>query len=308
MTAVLRAELQRASSRRLVRWFALLALVGAVAVGAITFARTSSGDSAAIDAQVRAAHEVDAQQQRAFVDCLYRASHATGEAPQKVAGTECQDPGRGPRVHDPRLYRHRVEDILRATAGILALVSWVIGASLMGAEQQSRSTTTTLTFAPQRGRVFAAKAVAAVAIVAAFAAVTLGLVLLGLLPAAIAHAGPAIGQPGNLTIVGAMLRGVGLAALTGLMGFSLASIGRATAASLGVAFGYIVIIENILGSSIAGWRRWLLLGNIIVFVSGDAHSADVGGRSVIGAAVFLAAVAATLLAGSGLVFRARDVA
>jgi ABC-2 type transport system permease protein len=308
VTAVLRAELQRATSRRLVRLVALLALLAAVAVGAITFARTHSGDDAAIAAKVHAAREVDAQHQRAFVACLYRESQPTGGSPRKAAGEECPEPGRGPAVHDPRLYRSRVQDILRGATGILALVAWVIGASLMGAEQQSRATATTLTFAPQRGRVFGAKAAAALVVVAGFAAVTLGLVLLGLLPAALAHAGPAIGEPGNLTIAGTLLRGVGLAAITGMMGFAVASIGRATAASLGVAFGYIVVFENILGSSIAGWRRWLLLGNIIVYVSGNPHSADVAGRSVVGAGIFLAVVAATLLAGSGLLFRTRDVA
>jgi hypothetical protein len=306
--AVLRAELQRAAGRRLVRRCALLALVAGVAVGVISFARTGSGDDAAIARKVHAAAEVRRDQEKAFVDCLYRAAHTAGASPRAAAGRDCPPPDDGPRVHDPRLYRQRVEDILRATAGILALVSWVIGASLMGAEQQSRALATTLTFAPQRGRVFGAKAAAALVTVMAFAAITLGLVLLGLLPAAIAHAGPAIGEPGNLAIAGVVLRGVALAGLCGLIGFGLASIGRATAASLGVAFGYIVIVENILGSSIAGWRRWLLLGNIIVFVTGDPHSADVAGRSVVGAALFLVAVAATLVAGSGLLFRTRDVA
>ena len=308
MTALVRAELQRAAGRRLVRRFALLALVAAVAVGVISFARTGSGDDAAIARKVHAAAEVRQREEKAFVDCLYRAAHTTGASPRTAAGRDCPEPGRGPKVHDPRLYRQRVEDILRATTGILALVSWVIGASLMGAEQQSRSTMTTLTFAPQRNRVFGAKALAALVVVTTFAALTLGLVLLGLLPAAIAHAGPAIGQPGNLAIAGLVLRGLGLAAICGGLGFGLATIGRATAASLGVAFGYIVIVENILGSSVAGWRRWLLLGNIIVFVTGDPHGADVAGRSVVGAGVFLSAVALTVLAGSGLLFRTRDVA
>jgi Mn2+/Fe2+ NRAMP family transporter len=126
------------------------------------------------------------------------------------------------------------------------------------------------------------------------------------MPAAILHAGSALGEPGNLAIAGVMLRGVALAAITAGVGFALASLGRNTSAALGIGFAYILVIENILGSSIAGWRRWLLLGNVIVFVGGK--TSDVVGRSPLGAATFLVTVAAVLLVVSATAFRTRDVA
>ena len=39
------------------------------------------------------------------------------------------------------------------------------------------------------------------------------------------------------------------------MGFAIATVGRNTAAALGAGFGYIISLENILGNSIASWRR-----------------------------------------------------
>ena len=73
-------------------------------------------------------------------------------------------PGRGlRRVDDPRFHRNRLEGVLQGVSGALAVVGWALGASLVGAEFASRSMTTLLTWEPRRGRVFVAKAVAAVA-------------------------------------------------------------------------------------------------------------------------------------------------
>ena len=80
------------------------------------------------------------------------------------------------------------------------------------------------------------------------------------------------------------------------------------AAALGAGFAYIIVLENILGSSIARWRRWLLLGNVIVFVSGNDNGGEVPGRTVAGAAAFLTAVAVTLLLGAAGTFWRRDLA
>ena len=84
-----------------------------------------------------------------------------------------------------------------------------------------------------------------------------------------------------------------ITAIAAGLGFSLAAIGRNTAAALGAGFAYIV---------------WLLLGNVIVFVTGRNDGGDVPGRTVTGAAVILVLVAVTFLAGAYGTFRARDIA
>ncbi len=89
---------------------------------------------------------------------------------------------------------------------------------------------------------------------------------------------------------------------------AIATLGRNTAAALGAGFAYIIVFENIIGSFIERWRRWLLLGNVIVFVSGRNNGGDIPGRTVMAAALFLTAVAVTLLAAAATAFRTRDLA
>jgi len=115
-------------------------------------------------------------------------------------------------------------------------------------------------------------------------------------------------DPTLWSLAGTIGRGVALATISAGIGFAIATIGRNTAAALGAGFAYVIVLENIVGTSLEGWRRWLLLGNVIVFVSGHSDSSEIPGRSVIGAGVFLAAVAVAALAVAGGTFRRRDLA
>ena len=130
---------------------------------------------------------------------------------------------------------------------------------------------------------------------------------LALWPAMAAHGAP-LGpdDPSIAALAGVIARGAALTAFGAAMGFAIATVGRNTAAALGAGFAYIIVLENILGSSLRGMRRWLLLGNAIVFVSGS-NGSGVPGRSVLGAGLFLAAVAGTLLIGAAVTFRTRDL-
>ena len=169
--------------------------------------------------------------------------------------------------------------------------------------------TTLLTWEPRRARVFAAKTVAVVGAMAVFAAAALALVAVAMWPALAWHGAPLQpDDPSLWSLAGIVARGVALIAITSAMGLAIATIGRNTAVALGAGFAYIIVLENILGSSVERWRRWLLLGNVIVLVAGENDASDVTGRTVMGAAVFLTAVAATLLVAAASSFRARDLA
>jgi hypothetical protein len=169
--------------------------------------------------------------------------------------------------------------------------------------------TTLLTWEPRRARVFAAKTGAAVIALSVFAAGVLALVSLALWPALAFHGAPLQpDDPSLWSLTGIGARGVALTAITSAMGLAIATIGRNTAVALGAGFAYIIVLENILGSSVERWRRWLLLGNVIVLVAGENDASDVTGRTVLGAAVFLTAVAVTLLVAAGTSFRTRDLA
>src|SRR5207244_10687130 len=113
--------------------------------------------------------------------------------------------------------------LIKGTGAALSLVAWVIGASLLGAEFQSRGLTTTLTFVPQRSRVYAAKAIAMLAVVGAWVTASLGLLFVALLPA-LAHGGAVAGQPTGLDFFGAGARGVALTLVMGSLGFALAGL------------------------------------------------------------------------------------
>lgn len=86
----------------------------------------------------------------------------------------------------------------------------------------------------------------------------------------------------------------------------MASIGRNTAAGVGIGFAYLVILENLIAQLVSGVDRWLLIPNAVIFVGGEDVSILVG-RSAFEAGLVLAiyAVAASALATA--LFRARDV-
>jgi hypothetical protein len=156
--------------------------------------------------------------------------------------------------------------------GGLAIVGWTLGASLVGAEFASRSMTTLLTWEPRRLRVFVAKAVAVLLATALFAVVALLVFILAMLPTLTLHGGPM--RPGDPSV-------------TTLAG---------------------IVFENIIGSFKESSRRWLLLGNVIVFVAGRNDGGDVPGRTVTGAGLILGLVAVTFLVAAYGSFRARDIA
>ena len=309
MATLLAAELRRIASRRLVRLTAALALIGALLGGAAAFAFSGSLSDAEYQQRVAEA-EARLQAQDAQIEsCLQAHGVERGEEISDEVAQQCfpdEDVG---HVDDPRFDRSRLESILRGVTGALAVIAWGLGASLVGAEFASRSMTTLLTWEPRRGRVFVAKTAAVMLAVTVFALAVLVLVGLAMWPALAAHGAPLrAGDPTLWSLAGTVGRGVALATISAGIGFAIATIGRNTAAALGAGFAYVIVLENIVGTSLEGWRRWLLLGNVIVFVSGRSDGSDVPGRSVAGAGVFLAAVAVGSLLVAGGAFRRRDLA
>ncbi len=310
MTAALvRAEVRRIATRRLVRVTLLVTVVGIALGGVAAFALSGSISDETYQQRVAEAEARQVAQDEQIEACLQDHDfRGNGPVPEDVAD-ECFQANEPAGVDDPRFTRARLEGILYGVSAALALVGWALGASLVGAEFASRGMTTLLTWEPRRVRVFAAKTVAVVAAMAAFAAVALALVALAMWPALAMHGAPLEpDDPSLWSLAGIVARGVALTAITSAMGLAIATIGRNTAIALGIGFGYIIVLENILAGSVERWRKWLLLGNVIVLVSGQDDGADVTGRTVTGAAVFLTLVAVTLLVAAATAFRTRDLA
>ena len=309
MARLLAAELRRIASRRLVRLTVVLAIVGIAAGGIAAFASTGSLSEATYQQRVADA-TAGVEAQDAQIEACLGASgvHRGDDIPDEVAA-RCFPPKEAGHVDDPRFHRSRLNSILQGVAGALAVIGWALGASLVGAEFASRGVTTMLTWEPRRGRVFAAKSLAVLLSMAGLALAVLVLTALAMWPALAAHGAPLRPDDPTLwSLAGTIGRGVALTTIAAGIGFAIATIGRNTAVALGAGFAYIIVFENILGSAVERWRRWLVLGNVVVLVSGQEDGGDVTGRTVIGAAAFLALVGVVLLAVAAGTFRRRDLA
>jgi ABC-2 type transport system permease protein len=303
------AELRRIAARRLVRLTVVLAVVGIALGGVAAFVWSDSLPEQEYQQRVVEAKAREVAQEAQIDSCLQAHGVTRGEEVSDDVARACFPAKGPPRADDPRFHRNRLLGVLQGVSGAFAVIAWGLGASLVGAEFASRSMTTLLTWETRRGRVFLAKVVAVVAAMTVFAVLVLVLVCLAMWPALALHGGPLRpNDPTVATLAGTIARGTALGALAAAMGFAIATIGRNTAAALGAGFAYIIVLENILGSSIARWRRWLLLGNVIVFVSGHNNAGEVTGRTVTAAAIFLTAVAVTLLLSAAGTFYRRDVA
>ena len=305
MTALAAGELRRVLARRMVRVMALLAVAGIALAGGLTFLNTEHLTAKELEARRQAAEaRVAACTAGQAID-----REVPDELPPGAAsrGQFCRFAVGG--VDDSRFELRSLKGILQGTTAPLIVVAWLIGASVIGSDWQSRTITTVLTWEPRRARVLLTKAFACIVVASAFAVLAQLLLSAALLPSAYLH-GTTAGTGGDWprSVLGVLLRGTGLVAIAAAVGFSVASIGRNTAAALGIGFAYFLVIENVVGSFLEDFRRWLILGNAIVLVSGEDSGGEVIGRSVVVAAIYLTAVGIGLLAVATAVFRRRDVA
>ncbi len=199
-------------------------------------------------------------------------------------------------------------EVFMGTSLILIAIGWILGASAIGAEWHSGHITTVLTWEPRRGRVIVAKVVAG--LVSVFVVTYVLQVVLGAVLAVDAAArGSTAGVDGAWLVesAGVALRVSLLATFYAGFGFALASIGRNTAVALGVGFGYLVIVENLVRGLRPRWIPWLLTENSALFIVDLPGDFPLLGRSTIEAGVYLAAVAGALLLAAAGLFRSRDV-
>jgi ABC-type transport system involved in multi-copper enzyme maturation permease subunit len=199
-------------------------------------------------------------------------------------------------------------DVLMGTSLVLVSVGWIMGASSIGADWHAGHVTTILTWEPRRGRVMLAKIAASLASV-----FVVSLVIQALLGAALAAAAAGAGSTAGADAAwlaetaGVALRVALLSAIFAGFGFGLASAGRNTAVALGVGFGYLVIVENLVRGLRPQWTPWLLTENAGLFIVDSPIDFPLLARSTVGAGLYLAAVGAVLLLVASGLFRTRDV-
>jgi hypothetical protein len=302
MTALLAVESRRVLARRLVRVSVVLGVLAILVGATITFVVSRDMDEAGV-ARAQAARTTAIEQ------CV--AGHL-GQVPADVRpedrGWWCADYV-APKATDRRFHYEQLPQILIGTSPLTIILGWLLGASLVGAEWHAGTIATLLTWEPRRSRVLLAKAAVATLFVSALTAA-----LLALLGAALWPAGALRGtMPQEVSgwlgsVLGATLRSAGVAGLAGALAFTLAAIGRSTAAALGIGFAHLAFVEAILRSVRPRWQHWLLGDNATVVISNQPQSFPMVDRPALEAATLLVCYTAALLTVAVTTMRRRDVA
>jgi ABC-2 type transport system permease protein len=300
MMDLIRSELLRIWSRRMVKVLAVVAVVGATAGVVIGAVQSHPPDL------VTAQRNFDDDLQQCLAgEFVPEDQLPPGETLERF----CADNVRFENYVNDSLRLAELSDILKGTSFILIVLGLVIGASSVGADWQAGTMAALLTWEPRRVRIFLVRT--AVVLGSVFVlAVALQCVLALELAAAAALRGTTVGtgSPWLRGVAGAVT-GIGLAAAVGAsLGVALAMVGRNTAAALGVAFGYLAIVESLLRGFIPKISPSLISTNLVVLVDGRAGRSDTGSLIAVGgASITIAVYAAVSLVAALVLFRTRDV-
>jgi len=250
---LLRSELLRARSRRLVPMLIIGGLLGIV----VGMGLTAIYGGEASDAEIATAQT---QYDKDFAQCMKgRFLEHGGQLDPRYASLEefCRD------ANAPSLDGAQLRDLDLIVQGIstfVVLLGTLLGASLGGADWTNNTMTTLLTWEPRRVRVFFTRAL----VVGAFVGV-ITLFLQVVFSAAYwlvaVTRGTTLFLPTHFwTDVAATVGRVSaMGVALGLVAYVIAMVGRSTVASLGVLFGYLVLVEGV----IAGFRP-TIQGNLLV--------------------------------------------
>jgi ABC-2 type transport system permease protein len=292
VTALLRAELSRALSRRLVRVLIGAAVAAIAFAGVMVFLHTEKFDVAARE-RARTELEVDLRQ------CMSESSQSQCRLDITLA------------QYDKSLYLTDLwptnddrEPVLGIAIMFLAFGGLLAAASVVAAEFRSGMLGTLLTWEPRRVRVAVARVMSA-ALAAVVIAFVLQVIFIGaLLPSMLMHGGTTGADADWLRgLLAAMGRGAAFTGVAAVVGASLAFIGRNTAVALGVTFVYLNFVENAVRVWRPGLGRWLIVDNAGAFLMGPQPDVVASPFPV----VVLLLYAFGLLALGVAIFRRRDI-
>jgi ABC-2 type transport system permease protein len=310
VTRLVGVEARRYVSRRLVRVLVGLALLGILITGTVMFFTSHRATPAELRAVQR---QGEAQRQDALRSCSAgEFGIPESEVPPGMSLEEyCQS--LVPAAHEfgpaeDTFHLTTIHDVLLGTNGLLIALFLLLGASFVGAEWHAGTMTTLLTWEPRRVRVILAKIAVAAAMAFIGTIVLQALLGIALTPAAVFR-GRTTGADATWfrSVAGLVLRAGAVASIAATIGAALASLGRNTAAALGVAFGYLAIVENLMRGLRPSWAEWFVGENLAAFLVADPFDVATVGHSVAAAGVVLGMYTAALAAAAGVVFIRRDV-
>ncbi len=260
MTGLLGAEVRRFRSRRFVLVLLLLSLLGfgaGVTVAALQHRTPTSADLQ--QAQVR----IDQFLKEAAAgreQCLTQVP--PGQAPDQFCGTA------------PVVQELRAEDFTDVRPFVLAdqlpngaigigvltaVLLFLIGATWVGAEWSTRSMVALLFWEPRRVRVVTTK-LGVLLLAATGIGVVAQLLWFGAAQLLSRTRGTTAGLPGAFygNVLQTELRAVLFGIIAAALGFALANLVRNTGAALGIAFAYLLVVENAVRALYPRWQGWLL--------------------------------------------------
>lgn len=215
--------------------------------------------------------------------------------------------------------------LLKTNGLFYAFLAFVLGASFIAAEFSTGSLGNWLTFQPRRVRVGLSKLAAAAGGGLLVAAAGLGLAGLGAWMVGVLNRPDSDLQLPVLTDLGeplshVLLRHVGLIMAAGVVGAALAFLIRNTGAVVGMAIGFVVVVEGIVAQGLTRGKLspWLPSTNITGFLErGTTYAAEkcTAGRcdysmvplSYTHSWVYLLVLGLVLASAALVVFRRRDV-
>jgi ABC-2 type transport system permease protein len=275
-------------------------------------------------------------EERAAAERSYQQAHQEWAAGREGYEKECRDTGAPPDeciIPEPTLaeftegstpFKEATSAALKLSTLFVALVTFAIAASFIGAEYTSGSIAGWLTFVPRRSHVFWSKLLAVAGFAAMFGTFAATLVLGASLILARLHGSDSQALP-ELASIG--LRGVLPVVVFALLGFCLALLTRHTAAAIGILLAALVICfvrVGVLGSQ--AWAQritpWTPEGNIAALidrsysyavpvetVTPDGMSVQLveDAVSLAHGLVYWSIILTLVIIGSLLIFRHRDV-
>lgn len=297
MSALVRVEVRRFLARRLFRVTTILVVALLLVTGvSVFFASRTTPEEVA---------RARAEREAMFQNCVDTQGFGATPGEREDLERFCREE-MAFAATDPRFDYGQMTESLQGLAIPFLMLGWIVGASFIGAEWHNRMLTTTLTWEPRRMRLLVAKAAALAACVAIWILLLQALFSLFMYPAAAVYGITNTVDASFWRELGAIaLRVDVLSVLAALLGFALATIGRSTAAALGIGFAYLTVVEGMIRGFKPEWADWLLGDNIALFLVGNENSPLGHGQGAAG--WLLLAYAAGLLALATLFFKHREI-
>jgi ABC-2 type transport system permease protein len=322
-------ELSRLFSRRLVvmAMLASLAVVALMLVVTWTTVQPMSADERARAEEFFAQAQADwAEHGEEQIASCQEAEAAESEATGEDVDFGCDQmaPQRQWYLMTPPTFAESLPTLLAVLSTALVFLPLLIGTTFTAAELSTGSMTNWLTFEPRRGRVYASKLVSAGLGVVPMTVVTLVASIGGawLINDTQGLTGSMTAQAwadASWTSARILVLAVAASAVGAALGFTL----RHTAAVLGLAVGYGIVVEGVLGNVLPALSPWRVLLNIEGWIQdGTSYwtydcTTDAGGTACESishvitlerSAWYLLALSAAAILLGAVLFRRRDAA